>query len=475
MTRYIKLTMVMLMVSVLAVSCDDFLDVNTDPNRPTAAPYQGLMINTTLETARNTQRVAASTGYFFQHLVSPNAATSIDIHAPVSLGTIWSSIYFTMGDLAQIINQAEEQGATHYVGVAKVLQAYNLGLLVSTFGDVPYEEAFFAQTLTPKYDSDEALYGEILQLLADAIVALQSTTSLTSPGNDDLIFRGNRPAWIRTAHALRARYLNHYSKLPSYNPQQILNHVDNAFQSNAQDFQMAFFTENATVRNPWYTVALNNAGLLLGGWLSDQIIDHMNGTIYGVFDPRLPLITMADTSSGNFIGTRNGAGRGAARERFERAALEVGSFYASGPTAPLEMATFAEMKFIEAEAALGIDANRAFAAYEAGIRAHMTKLGVAQADIDAYWSNPEVSDRASFGRDKIMKEKYVALFLNPETWNDARRYDYAYARWRIPANHNPDLGGQMIRRARYPDSEIQRNASQMPNKSLTDRLFWDVP
>lgn len=475
MTRLFKFSLVMLTMAVLVSSCDDFLDVNTDPNRPTSAPYQGLMINVTLETARNTQRVSASTGFFTQHLASPNAATSIDIHAPVSLGTIWSSIYFAMGDIAQIINQAESQGATHYVGVAKVLQAYNLGLLVSTFGDVPYEEAFFAQTLTPKYDSDEVLYQEILTLLADAIVALQATESLTSPGNDDLIFRGNRQAWIRTAHALRARYLNHYSKLSTYNAQAILGHVDNAFQNNTQDFQMAFFTENATVRNPWYTVALNNAGLLLGGWLSDQIIDHMNGTIYGVFDPRLPLITRADTSSGNFIGTRNGAGRGAARERFERAALEVGSFYASGPTAPLEMATFAELKFIEAEAALRTDQNRAFAAYEAGIRAHMAKLGVPANEIDAYWNNPEVSDRASFGIDKIMKEKYVAMFLNPEAWNDARRHDYSYARFRVPANQNPELGGQMIRRARYPDSEIQRNSGQMPSVTLLDRIFWDTP
>jgi hypothetical protein len=104
----------------------------------------------------------------------------------------------------------------------------------------------------------------------------------------------------------------------------------------------------------------------------------------------------------------------------------------------------------------------------------MDKVGVDPADRDAYLNDPAVAVGAgALTIDDVMREKYTALFLHPETWVDARRYDYAYACMTIPANLNPDLGGQFIRRLAYPDSEQQRNAENVPDVSLTDRLFWD--
>lgn len=469
----IKLLFVLVLTSSLMIGCEDYLDINVDPNNPTSAPIEGLLINTTLETTRNTQRVGNTTSYFVQHFASPNEASSTDTHESVSYDETWENLYLNIGDLVELIDQAEDIGAPHYSGIAKVMKAYNLGLLVSMFGDVPYSEAFNPEEiLQPVYDSSEDIYDVMLTLLSEALTELQATESVAVPGGDDLIFGGDLGAWERTAYALRARYLNHYSKLGSYDPSAVLNAVDNAFTSSEEDFEMNFFEGANVTQNPWYRAAVNNAGLLLQAWLSDQIVDQLNGTTYGIVDPRIDFIT-AEIDAGGYVGTRNGAGRGAASEQGDRSVLAVGSYYASGPTAALENVTYAELKFIEAEAALGIDNTRAYQAYEEGIRAHMTKLGVEQAEIDAYWSEPEVSSQAEFGIDKIMKEKYVATFLNPETWNDARRYDYGYEGFRVPANHNPNLGGEMIRLVRYPDSEIQRNAGNVPDRSMLGRIFWD--
>lgn len=473
MKRLKFLLPVLLVASIMVVSCENYLDVNVDPNNPTSAPIEGLMINTTLETTRNTQSVGATTSFFVQHLASPNQATGTDIHDDVSYGGIWSSLYFNLGDLKDLIDQATELGAPHYSGIAKVMKAYNLGLLVNMFGDVPYSEAFDPNTLQPSYDSSEAIYNAMLSMLSEAINEMQAAESAATPGGDDLIFGGDRQAWIRTAYALRARYLNHYSNLPSYDRNAVLTAVDNAFRSNDDDFEMNFFADAPATQNPWYRVAVLNAGLTLGGWLSDQVVDHLNGESFGILDPRIEFITDT-TAAGIYLGTRNGAGRGSASEQGDRSVLAVGSYYASGPTAAIENLTYAELKFIEAEAALTVNNARAYQAYEEGIRAHMAKLGVDQADIDAYWANPLVSSQADFGIDKIMKEKYIATFLNPETWNDARRYNYAYEGFRPPANQNTALGGAMIRRARYPDSEMQRNQAQMPQRTLLDRVFWDA-
>jgi len=471
----------LLLVSVLSIfmvlGCSDFLDINEDPNNPTSAPIEGLMTNTTLETGQNTNRVASTTSFFVQHFASPNEDSSTDTHESVSYGGTWANLYFNIGDLLVLIDQADELGAPHYSGTAKVMVAYNLGMLVNMFGDVPFSEGFSDDILQPSYDNSADIYSAILNYLEEAKTELQASESAASPGSDDFIYGGDLAAWTRTAHALEARYRNHYSKLGEYDRTAVLSAVENSFSSNDEDFQISFFDEGIATENPWYRLADNNAGLLLGGWLSDQFVDQLNGETFGLADPRIEFITEPATTEefeGEYIGTRNGAGRGAAPEQGERAVLAVGSYYASGPTAPLLMATYAEMKFIEAEAALTVDAARAYQAYEEGIRSHMEKLGVAQQDIDDYWNDPSVSvGSANLTIDEIMKEKYVAMFLNPEAWNDARRYDYDYSGFQIPANHNPELNGQMIRLVAYPDSEEQRNQANVPDRTMLDRVFWD--
>lgn len=473
-----KLLLVSVFTVFMVFGCSDYLDINDDPNNPTSAPLEGLMTNTTFETARNTNRVAGTTSFFVQHFASPNEATSTDIHEAVSYATAWYNLYYNIDDLLVLTRQAEDIGAPHYAGISKVMTAYNLSLLVNMFGDVPYSDGFTDETLQPEYDSSEQIYNEMFSLLSEAITDLQASESAASPSNDDFIYGGDRAAWTRTAYALRARFLNHYSKLGSYDPAAVLNAVDNAFASNDEDFQMTFFDEGGVTRNPWHILAVNNAGLLLGGWLSDQFVDHLSGETYGIEDPRLDYITDPASNEnfpeliGEYIGTRNGAGRGNAPEQGVRAVLSVDSWYADEPTRELLMATYAEMKFIEAEAALGTDPARAYLAYQEGIRAHMEKLGVDEAEINDYLTSPEVAvGAANLTIDEIMKEKYVAMFLTPEAWNDARRYDYNYEGFEAPANSA--LGGEMIRLVRYPDSELQRNASNVPNRTMLDRVFWD--
>jgi len=480
MKQSIKLLLVFVLTTLMALGCSDYLDINDDPNNPTTAPIEGLMYQTSFETTRNTQRVGSTTSFFVQHFASPNNAASTDIHESVSYGGTWSNLYFNINDLMNLVEEAEEVGAPHYSGVAKVLRAYNLSLLVNMFGDVPYSEAFSDEILQPTYDSSETIYDAILQDIEDAISELSAAESVASPGDDDMIYGGDLTAWTRTAYSLQARFLNHYSKLGSYDPVAVLEAVDNGFASNDEDFEMEFFDESTASQNPWYRVAENNAGLLLGGWLSDQTVDHLNGETYGVFDPRIEFITEPvsdedDPQFGEYVGTRNGAGRGSAPEQGVRAVLAVDSYYASGPTAPLENMTYAELKFIEAEAALAVggEETRAYAAYEEGIRSHMEKLGVDEADIDDYWNESNVSVGATnLTIDEVMKEKYIATFLNPETWNDARRYDYQYEGFEAP--ENSALGGEMIRLVRYPDSELQRNEGNVPDRSMTDRVFWDA-
>ncbi|WP_029035513.1 SusD/RagB family nutrient-binding outer membrane lipoprotein [Salinimicrobium terrae] len=449
-------------------SCDDYLDINVDPNNPTEAPISGLLVNTTLETAQNTFRLGDITSNYVQQLASPNEASTSDIMENVSHGNTWFNLYNVMTDLQDLIIKSEELGASHYTGSAQIMTALNLGMTVDAFGSVPYSEAFDFETITPAYDDDEVLYTEVIRLLNDGLFNLQEESTFLM-GSDDFIYQGDVEKWIKFGNMLKARYLNHLSKTDAYDPTAILAAVEEGFESNDDDAQIIYFSERF---NPWAQVAINNENLLLGGWISEHFIKALDGTTFDVFDPRLPLL-VGETDDGEYIGVVNGAGRGDAAAAGARSTLTPEDFYSS-PLSPLVIASYAEQKFIEAEAAFYVDNTRAYEAYLEGIRAHMRKVGVPSDEIQEYINSPGVSvGAADLELADIFRQKFIALFLHPEAWVDARRFDYQYEGFTPPVNLNPDLDGELIRRLGYPDSEISRNGRNVPDVSLTDPIFWD--
>ncbi len=452
-----------------AISCDSYLDVNENPNNPEDAPIAGLMINSTYESAYNVFRVGDITSNYVQYLASPNPGSSSDTMEPVSNDVTWFRLYNVMTDLSVLIDKAEADGAGHYQGAAQVLMALNLATGVDLFGEIPFSDSFNFETVTPKYDSDEELYNTVMTLLDEGIANLQGETT-ASIEEDDFIYQGDIDNWIAFANMLKARYMIHLKDVQGYSTTEVLAAVEDGFQSNDDNAGVDFFEQSV---NPWFDVARDNADLLLGGWISQQFIQALDGTSYDAVDPRLKLM-VGTTDNDEFVGTENGAGRGDAPEQGARSTLIEDQYYTS-ETAPVLIATYSEQKFIEAEAAFAVDKTRSYQAYLDGIIAHMEMLEVPQAEIDAYLANPEVSmGEGAFTIDDIFKEKWVALFLHPEAWNDARRFDYQYKDMTLPANLNTGLNGQYIRRLPYPDSETSRNGNNVPSVTLLERIFWDA-
>src|SRR5690606_15684626 len=244
---------------MLFISCDDYLDINENPNNPTDAPLSGLMVNSTFETAQNVFRMGDITSFYVQYLASPNPASSSDVMDEVSHGNTWLNLYNVMTDLSDMIAKAEETDANHYQGAGQILMALNLGMAVDAFGNVPYSEALDFQTITPAYDTAEELYGEIFNLLDSGIANLSRETA-NSIGDDDFIYGGDEEKWVKFGNMLKARYLNHLSNTSAYNPASVLAALDQGFESSADDAQVEYFDEEF---NPWANVAINNANLLL--------------------------------------------------------------------------------------------------------------------------------------------------------------------------------------------------------------------
>jgi len=465
-TKYRLVNILWAVLLLFASSCESYLDVNENPNNPQDAPISGLMTHVTYQSALNTFRVGSITSNYVQYLASPNPASSSDTMEPVSYSSTWFNLYNAMTDLYVMIEKAQELNAGHYLGASKIMMALNLGMGVDIFGDMPFSESFNFETVTPAYDDDEELYDQILSYLDEGIQNLQGETTI-SIGEDDFIFEGDVDKWIAFGYMLKARYMIH---MKDYDAAEVLIATENGFASNEDNAQVFFFEQDI---NPWADVARDNANLLLGGWISEQFIQALDGTSYPMFDPRLPLM-VGTTDEGEFIGTENGAGRGDAPEQGARSTLIEDQYYTTFDS-PVLIGTYAEQKFIEAEAAFDTDKPRAYQAYLDGIKAHMQMLSVPQDKMDAYLADPSVGMGAgAFTIAAIFKEKWIALFLHPETWNDARRFDYGYKDMTLPENLNPDLNGQFIRRLAYPDSEVSRNGANVPSVSLLDRVFWNA-
>lgn len=445
-----------------------YFDLNENPNQVTTPSLSSLLSTATHKTGINNYNVGSITSTYVQYLANPSAAAASDTYQEVDYSGTWDALYYAMADISDLKKLAAEQGSSEYLGVANVLLSYHVSLVSDLWGDAPFSDAFNLNTLTPKYDSQQDLYKTGLALLDSAIIQLTKTdATIKLVAASDLIHKGVRASWLKTAYALKGRMLIKVSKMSTYNPAAVLTALDNAYTSNADDAGMASFL----LRNPWAQVARNNAVATLGGWLSEQFVDHLNGNTYGIFDPRLRKLT-DPTTTGTFIGTVNGAGNRApgANTAKDENYIAISSPWTSD-VAPILIITYAETKFIEAEAAFSTNPTRAYAAYLAGINANMDKLQVpAGAERTAYMT------AASVGADNltktlIFKEKYVATYLNPEAWNDARRFDYAYKDFTLPQNAALTT---FIRRLTYPTGERSKNGSNLPNVgSLTERLWWD--
>ncbi|GAB3196154.1 hypothetical protein ABID22_002796 [Pontibacter aydingkolensis] len=471
MKKILRYTVAFMMMGAMISlqGCEDYFDLDENPNLVNDPPLQTMLSTTTQKTGLNSQRVASITSFFVQYLAGPTAGGSTDTYEIADYTGTWDALYLAMADIHDMKQKARTEGASEYVGVANVMMAYHLMLVSDMWGDAPYSNAFVSTTLTPEFDSAEQLYNESLTLLDEAIAELSKTDSRVKlNAESDLIHNGNTSNWIKTAYALKARQLNKVSETSSYDPKAVLAAVENSYTSNADNADMGVFT---TI-NPWAAVAQNNALLVLGGWLSEQLIEHLKGTTTGIFDPRIEQITER-TVNGVFIGTPNGAGNvGPASSTVKDESYISRNSPLTSDEAPLIIVSYPEVKMIEAEAALRDDQRqRAYNAYLEGIRASMRLLQVDPAAANTYVTDPAVAvGAANLTLDLIFKEKYVITYLNPEAWNDARRYDYKYAGFTLPVGAALNT---FIRRVAYPVGETSKNPNTPDSAPLSEPLWWD--
>ena len=445
-------------LSVTMTSCEDYIDVNIDPNNPLDASLDllttGAEVNFAYVLGGDFGRI--STIWMQQHGGAERQHTAYDVYRVTETDTnnAWNTMYASViEELLIIISKAEENDSPHYSGVAKIMLANVMGVMVDAFGDIPFSEAGQgAENLTPAYDDDAAIYNDIMTLLSEGVAEINAAESIFAPGSEDLIYGGNLSSWEAYAYTLMARYNLHLSEVNGNSAYQAaLDAIDNgAIASNGGNAFVPFGAA-ANEANPWQQFESERGDVVVGAF----IVDLMNAND----DPRRAQYFTLN-GDGVYAGMVAGVpDNGPGVSRF-------GSYYASA-NSPIPLATYAETKFIEAEAALMTgDASRAAAAYNEAVAASLAQVGVSDQD---FLDNVADEDDQSISLETIMNQKYVAMYTQFEAYNDWRRTG-------LP-NLQPAQGEtQIATRFPLPRNERLYNSENYATSGGLDvfgTVFWD--
>lgn len=445
-------------------SCKKYLDeVEPNPNAPENAGPKVLLANVEVATFANfTGNNARRSAILTQHISGTGFQMADVAKYSIFEGDVvtdWQTIYSGALVNAQIIIDKYGAENPYYAGMAKILKAMNLGLAADMWGDVPNSDALKGSdlNLTPHFDSQQSVLNNIQSLLSDGIADMQKPLAANAlfPSTDDYIYTGNNDSWIRMAYVLKARYANRLSKInPSASAAEALTDLAAAYgaglSSNADDAQ-AKFGPNGNENNQWAVFNQTRADYIKMGAF---FIDTMNAA----GDPRLPFY--ADPIGGVYVG-------GALSNANPSTSSDIG-VYCDNVTANMPLVTFVEAKFIEAECKLRSgDAVGAASAHNEAVKASI--LAVTGAPDAAYELANASETSITISLNKIMMEKYIALFTQVETWTDWRRTN-------IPSLTANPMGAVNGIPRRLPTSSEERlynpNATVVGN--ILQKVWYDL-
>lgn len=205
-------------------SCEDYLDVNTDPNNPTEVGPDLILPAGLNYTARwiQTDRRVNHLGNMMMYNFSESAGFSWyndEFLYLASSTTFYAGIFNDAYTMAlkqyQKLAELEDENLAAYVAIGQIMKAYTFQILVDFYGDIPYTNALGGATVpNPAYDNAQAIYDDLIVQLSAAIDLLDAADAndlAVIPGADDALFGGDLTSWKQFANSIKLRILTRES------------------------------------------------------------------------------------------------------------------------------------------------------------------------------------------------------------------------------------------------------------------------
>lgn len=197
-----------IIIFALALSaCDDFGDINVDPNNPSNVSTAALLT----AALRNIPGIVSSTqpGEYVQlycqkqYTASSNYQTinfdyNVDYSGPL---TDLQEIIRLNNDPDLVGAQLKNGSPDDQIAVAKIAQSYFFLYITDNWGHIPYTQALKGrENFRPAFDDQQVVYNGLFTTLTEASSALASSTGTVS---GDILFDGDLNSWRLFANSLR--------------------------------------------------------------------------------------------------------------------------------------------------------------------------------------------------------------------------------------------------------------------------------
>ena len=502
MKRLIPLTALL----VLLASCDaGFEEMNVNPTQADQIDpnfkLTNIQVRISGERYENWRTNLIYSSVMIQHFATlptywaGDKYTYIGSYSAAMWDRYYPNIAKNVEDLLMQTGEDPEDANLHHI--TQIVRVIMYHRLTDLYGDIPYSEAgrgFIDGITQPVYDSQSAIYADMLSKLEAAGTGLNAANR--SFGTGDLMYQGDVEQWRKLAYSLMLRLGMRMVKVSSGEAQ---NWVQKAIAGGTMtsNADIAYIPHNDP--SGWRNG--NGSVFLADG--SPRLSEFFVNWMVSMGDPRLHVYGWSPVAGSAPVGMPNGkiTGGSDAVNGIENHSSWVSCDSGASPCGmdvymqpnpmlkgqddPMFFMTYAEVELLKAEAAArGWYSGDAAAHYANGVRAAMEYLvmydpnaAIASDEIDAYLAaNPY---DATMGMKMINEQLWAAVLLNEyEAFANYRRTGYPELTMvNYPGNVT---GGTIPRRLRYREAEAVANpenyskalSSQGPDE-FTTRMWWD--
>ncbi|WP_162497526.1 SusD/RagB family nutrient-binding outer membrane lipoprotein [Aureibaculum marinum] len=471
--KYILLISIMIM----EVSCDEQLvDINKDPLAATSVPPELLFpeVLANLSSVR-TIEFAGANMHAQQWCGSGGTwlSRSRYVLGVPSVNNGWTTWYTTCLknlSLVELLVESENPNNKYVIAQAKILEGFIYSNITQVWGDVPFTEAGNpVEYPYPQFDSQEIVLEGIVTLMDEALSILEQDLDSEIVTDSDLVFNGDREAWIRWANSIKLKMLMFIAnKKPEEVASKIQALVDEPLiLTNEQEAKFSYTTAIGN-ENPKWRFIQNYWGGNINLWYAGRpLVNLMNE----LNDPRLPNY-FETNSNGFYVGKWQGATGFAVISKINANNVL--------PDTPDRYSTASETYFLLADAAAngyvsgGLEQANTW--FVQGIQAALdyydgTWGEISQTDKDNYIDSfPDLSTLTpEEALDYINDQHYISLFGNGiEAWNQWKRTKSVELD--VPLNAGAT---DVIRRYTYSTNEAGSNINTPQGLTIETPMWYE--
>jgi len=527
-----KINIVLLLLLLLVfVGCKDFLDINKNPDKSVAVTSEQELPVVVFYAAQINYDHAEYGNYLAQDFTT-GGRSQTGVYAyksgweflSMNRHPQWRRHYYDLGvNINEMIKLAEKDKSYNFILIGRTIRLMSTLFTTDAFGDMPLSEAY--TSVAPKYDTQQQVYDWMIQEANDLLVLYnnpewtQATTNKTISKSMDRIYSGDLTKWKLFTSGLKARIL--LRKLPNWDNtpascQAIIDAVDSALTSNWKEPDYNYDGGSGEKNCPW-----GPAQPAINAWESRK--NEMDKSIpskflckdmMGVYDvpnlftigysedPRMEKIMTARIGpttdpTNKFRYLESNIGMGVSYKETNYPDL-FSSIYTKN-TGYVSLMLTEELMMMKAEAlywkGMKQEAlNQMTAAVDLNLVRHVAKAGYVTRFKAMAKYFPTLNN---FNIGHIMRHKYICMYLQPEQWNDMRRYNYSNSTngktydgaviypglklpynlyepyWRTDKNPDGSIKEVWIQRLNYdPETEEKYNKSELERLGAFRNAEW---